>query len=241
MRYLITSDWHIDSRLAGVQRIDEIRGVVSHLAEESRRQDVDVIINCGDFFDPCTPRDLFWATELIRLVRQLHDAAKQGSIWIAGNHDTVQDSWGQTTLSPLAAVADLLPGLHIVEDPTWIPGFNTLAIPHPRAGRRVHGARLDDAVALAQPGCIVAAHLIVPGALLGSESREMSRGRDETLDAATITALDPCIVLNGHYHKPQVVAGPTPIQIPGALIRHTFGEAGNDPRYLLIDTENEHI
>ena len=237
MRYLVTSDWHIDSRLAGVQRIDEIRGVVAHLANESRRRDIDVVINCGDFFDPCTVRDLFWSAELIRLARQLHDAVRQGSVWIAGNHDVVQDSWGQTALSPLQAVADLIPGMHVVEDPTWIPAFEILAIPHPRGGRRAHGEDLGAAIARATPGCVVTAHLTVPGALLGSESKELARGQDETIDLTALKALEPWVVLNGHYHKPQVIDGHVPVHIPGALIRHTFGEAGNESRFLVIDTE----
>jgi DNA repair exonuclease SbcCD nuclease subunit len=236
MRYLITSDWHTDSHTAGHPREAEIDDTIKIIEAACIANRVDVVVNLGDYFDPCTPQDLYWASRLIRHARRLHESALRGSIWIAGNHDTVADSRGQTGLSPLAEVADVFPGMHVCEDPTWIPEFNFLAIPHPRGTKTSFQDALSRALSAAKSGCVVGAHLTVPGALTGSESTDMARGRDETIPAGGIQGLQPAAVFNGHYHRGQVIGvNGMEVHIPGSIVRHTFAEAGNESAYLLVD------
>lgn len=93
-----------------------------------------------------------------------------------------------------------------------------------------------DAKAFAAGPVIVAAHMTVPGASLGSESKEMARGRDLDLPVDSIAALRPRYVFNGHYHRAQVVPGPVPVIIPGSPWRVTFGEAGDiDKGFLVVE------
>jgi DNA repair exonuclease SbcCD nuclease subunit len=85
-------------------------------------------------------------------------------------------------------------------------------------------------------GCplIVAGHLSIEGATLGSETSDMARGRDVQFPrhACGTRNANVTLMCNGHYHKRQTVNG---IECPGSLARLAFGEESNEPRWLEVE------
>jgi exonuclease SbcD len=252
MKILISSDWHLDAITAGVPRVSELDLYLEALEEVIESQEIDAAILGGDYFDPGGMRAHELTALLIEAVGRL---ARRLShlIVIAGNHDVVETSEGWTTLSPLreaiAAFGGMpgacnvkvaeKPGFHLLTTPFHIPNrVGVLALPY--TARAVDAQRdLERAVQEASEfggKLVVMGHMTVPGASLGSESKEMARGRDLDLPVATIAELRPRFVFNGHYHRAQVVPGPVPVIIPGSPWRVTFGEAGDvDKGFLVVE------
>lgn len=162
-----------------------------------------------------------------------------------------------TVLSPLASVLEVSQpnppwGVfsRVYELPTYerlhamLP-LDVLALPYVAAafcrtpdGKPVdlHGAAIAAASAARSkegehhPPLVVIGHYTdIPGALSGSESEEMARGRSTTFPAREIGALRPALVANGHYHRHQVVDCGPGVQVvcPGSPLRYTFGERGD--------------
>lgn len=247
LRFLITSDWHMDARTAGRPRFDEWVAHSELLIDIVKRREVDVVAFLGDAHDPGQGLGPLYAAELIRAALALTEAARLGSIWVAGNHDVVERYPVTTTLSPLVAVAeaycDFYDGqrfLWVSEHPETadVSGVKLLLLPY--VSRTAWRAGVTSAAALEEaanrdPGTplVVLAHMTVPGAVQGSESQEMSRGRD--VDLPDLAALAPALVANGHYHRHQVVRRDgVDVVIPGSPLRNTFGEAADQHKGCVI-------
>lgn len=77
---------------------------------------------------------------------------------------------------------------------------------------------------------LIVGHLMIEGIAVGSETRDMPRGRDVFLPIDSLRDHFPdAKIVNGHYHDGQMYKG---VHIPGALARFTVGEAQNTPRFL---------
>lgn len=251
MKIVISSDWHLDAMTAGVPRAAELEPYLDALEETIEAQEVDAAILCGDFFDPGGMRAHELTAVLIQAVGRLARRL-ESLVIIAGNHDVVETSEGWTTLSPLAAAIATFGGEMGACD-VWVaerPGFRPIYGAHTPASvgvlalpytARAVDARADHQRALEEASTfggalVVAAHMTVPGAVLGSESKELARGRDLDLPIETLADLRPRFVFNGHYHRAQVVPGPVPVVIPGSPWRITFGEAGDaDKGFLVVE------
>jgi len=220
-------------------------GFVEHFGAQMSAAETTLLLHLGDVFDPGRD-DLRWSSRLMALARELSSHARF-AIWLAGNHDVVDRTEVVTSLSPLREAASMSPcGLTVAERPgVYVlgvpdePDIVVLALPYPS---RVDLERWDDLVSEAiasvpsGAGVIVASHLCVDGARLGSESREMNRGQDVFLRAEWLDAVEPVVVVNGHYHDRQVVpCGRHEVQIPGAPIRHTFADSAAARGGLLIE------
>lgn len=252
MKILISSDWHLDAITAGVPRIAELESYLDALEEAIETQDIDAAILGGDYFDPGGMRAHELTAILIQAVGRLARRL-ENLIIIAGNHDVVESSEGWTTLSPLReAIAAFgrgmgacdvwvaeRPGCRLIHTPfSTANRVSVLALPY--TARAVNVADdLKRAIADAadrEGKLIVIGHMTVPGAALGSESKEMARGRDLDLPVERLAELRPTYVFNGHYHRAQVVQGPVPVIIPGSPWRVTFGEAGDaDKGFLVVE------
>lgn len=246
MKILISSDWHLDAVTAGVPRVAELEPYLDAIEEAIETQGIDAAILLGDFFDPGGMRAHELTTILIRAVYRLAGCVND-IVVVAGNHDVVETSEGWTTLSPLraavSAAGDLVADVWVAEQPGFqLCGygskklFGVLALPYVARAAEKSGL-VDEAIldAMRFDGpLIVAGHMTVPGAILGSESKELARGRD--LDFPDISELKPVYAFNGHYHRAQVVDGPVPIVIPGSPWRVTFGEADDaDKGFLVVE------
>ena len=116
MKIAVSSDWHVDTVTAGVEREPELRDHIDALALFGRRhrsQGTGLIV-MGDYFDPGTRRDCERAAFLIDAWRMLRDHY-DWSVWLAGNHDVVERcSYDaeqnvldfSTVLTPLRACVD---------------------------------------------------------------------------------------------------------------------------------------
>jgi predicted phosphodiesterase len=64
----------------------------------------------------------------------------------------------------------------------------------------------------------------------------MSRGRDLDLPLARIAELRPALVVNGHYHKPQVVqTGGVEVVIPGSPLSFTTDDPAAGKGYVVAE------
>lgn len=254
MKILLTSDWHIDARTAGVPRYEELTIYIEELVRVVLREKVDFIFHLGDFFNPGGMLVPLYTAKIINIVRAFEhqlfgESACEAMVLIAGNHDTIEDSRGPTVLSPLAAMYQFSDQVHVCERPQAFElvgrgavRLGVLALPY--VARAAYNAvntasAFENAAKLPDIPLVVIGHQTVPGALLGSETRDMPRGRELELPTEAIAKLKPSLVANGHYHRAQTVSSyGLEIVIPGSPQRLTFGER-NDTRkgYTIVEIQ----
>lgn len=257
MKILLTSDWHLDAVTAGVPRLGEFSKYIGKIVQAVKEHDVDIIAVLGDYFDPGKMNGPELTSVIFDAADRLGGSGADRVIWIAGNHDVVESPGGWTTISPLDYAIDNGAFCHgnegkcahhcVFQRPTFSrftnDEFGVLALPYTSRSSNA-SEELSTALASAEEHrsaekpVIVLGHLSVPGAVQGSESKEMARGRDSDLPFDSIAKLSPALVANGHYHKAQVVKGPGGIDvlIPGSPHRFTFGERNDsDKGFLIVD------
>jgi DNA repair exonuclease SbcCD nuclease subunit len=242
-----SSDWHGDASTSGLDRFDEVASaahVVADAAIDARRTDEVFFVFGGDLCDPDTTRAFRAIALAIDIARKL-SANGVPSLWIAGNHDTIENERGSTVLEPLAAMAE-----HHASDSAWIevceeprdlcPGLGVEILVLPYVAR----ARAYDPVDVVKKACpedghahrvLVFGHLTVPSAERGSESDDFARGRDLVFPVEACRARwgDRAFLANAHYHRRQVTRDG--VHIPGSLARLRHDEEQHEPGYLVID------
>lgn len=256
MKLFIVSDLHADASTNGLDRFDEIRAALFNavdaaIGEAQRTNPKNVLfIFAGDLCDPDTTRSF-------RAIGLAIDAAlclsrfSIGSIWIAGNHDVIENDRGSTILEPLQMVAVNNGMIKVVERQEVIvrrishihspDHFAIVALPYvARANHydpsefvreRCFGMAQSDGYA----PVVVVGHLTVPSAERGSESDDFARGRDMIFPVAECRRRwgDRCVLVNGHYHRKQVTKDG--VHIPGSLARLRHDEEQHEPGYLVIE------
>src|SRR5918995_1409710 len=120
MRILHTSDWHIGRSFHGHATLDALRGVLEALAEQVRRNQVDVVIVAGDVFDSATPAGPCY-TLLTDTLVALRDTGAQVVV-TSGNHDSPARLGFQAQL--------LREGIHVLTDPLTLATPVTVADEH---------------------------------------------------------------------------------------------------------------
>jgi DNA repair exonuclease SbcCD nuclease subunit len=245
MKILVTSDWHMDTVTAGIPRLNDIENFMKLLLDVIEKEEVDLLLHLGDFFNPGTMLVPVYTAKLMEFIQKLYYKDEVDVILIAGNHDVIEDSRGYTTISPLNFINRIGGSCDIVERPSLICinadiAVNFLCLPYV-AKSAYDPSDLDNVIKYIEKlsysslKLIVAGHMTVPGAMMGSESKEMSRGRESVFPIDKIKALNPDMILNGHYHKAQVV-NPSGVIIPGSPVRFNFGEKDdNEKGYILIN------
>ena len=254
MRFLITSDWHIDAVTLGVPRRPEVLRYAKHLVGAVTHERIDAVIFAGDGFDPGDMLASLYLADLLSCFRALMHASRLKRIYvIAGNHDVVEVDSALSTLKPLGMVEGIVLG----EEPCVcrLEGFGErvaiMLMPYiSRAWAQLRLAGVDpgpDALAGAAFGAARAAkadgfklvtvgHQTVPGAKLGSESAEMSRGRELDIPFRELSLLEPELVINGHYHKPQTVqCGRVSVVIPGSPLSFTTDDPPTGKGYVVAE------
>jgi DNA repair exonuclease SbcCD nuclease subunit len=240
MRFYIASDWHADASTNGLDRFDEIHSAaftVADAAIESQKAGIDsAFIFAGDLCDPDTTRSFHAIGLAIQIAL---DLAKHRvpSLWIAGNHDVIENDRGSTVLEPLQMVADYVADLITVADIPirWRCGDRMVfALPYAARSRAYDPIEIMSNARLASIDLIVG-HLTVPSAERGSESDDFARGRDMIFPVAECRRRwgDRCILVNGHYHRKQITKDG--VHIPGSLARLRHDEEQHEPGYLVIE------
>ena len=248
MKILVTGDWHLDARTAGLDRFEDLRAAVNWTVEVSEREHVDLYVMLGDLCDPDTTRShraIGLATETAAALADRGIA----QVWTVGNHDVIEDGTGSTTMAALAGWSRLRrfspandsPMFHVAEEPMHVPRFmgttnDLLLFPFTARAKAYEPAKIIERAQLSN-GCtkvLVFGHLNVIGADDGSEVEDFPRGREVVFPTDAIIAKwgDRAMMFNGHYHRRQTVRG---VRMPGALGRLGFGEVNNPAGVLLVE------
>jgi len=252
MRFLVSSDWHVDAITAGVERLPELAEYVSALETAIHEHEVDTVLNLGDLWDPGSIQDARWATFVYESFLHLGAATRVGRtssmscglVAIPGNHDVIDTSSPMSTLSPLRVTDPRC--VRVLEAPTVLELGQVayLALPYVSRAyertddyRRALGEAFERAHKLRNGGfsIVVGGHLSFDGMHPGSESTDMAHGREVPFPVQLVEELRPALVVNGHYHARQTIRrGELDIEIPGAPITFTFGEAKDGGHGFLI-------
>jgi DNA repair exonuclease SbcCD nuclease subunit len=237
MKIVVSSDWHLDHVTHGVARFAELRDAAHHTVDVAIAEGAEAYVFAGDLCDPDSGSCVFRAVQVAIEVAQRLKARKIQSIWVAGNHDVIEDGSGDTTLSPMRALGCDDPGscawAFVVEQPRVIELMTRKTILCLPFAATSHGYDVEKFVKATAPGNILSvSHLNVPGVIPGEETTEMPRGR-EVLLPTELVKTKANLVLNGHYHRQQMTADG--VWIPGSLARLTFGEEGNLPGFLVME------
>lgn len=251
MRALLFSDIHLDAVTAGRARRNEVLRFIDAAVTHACQEKIELIIFSGDAHDPGSVLDPLYTSDLIRrffaCVRAEHAPA---IVAVAGNHDVVDTSElylesPVTTLTPIRAAAvscltaeDRL-RVNVFDRPDTsivAPGVAVLGLPyvsrvHLKACVAWDRHAFEKAKGFVRDGnkLVVVAHRVVPGAQISSESLEMAKGQDQQFPFEAVAALEPCLVINGHYHARQIVKRDgLSIVVPGSGLRFTFGEASEE-------------
>lgn len=233
MRALVTADWHADTVTCGVPRLPELERATEEMLECARKE-ADVFIFLGDL---CNPDKGARTIAAMTMAAQFVSRLKIPSVWLVGNHDVVDSDCNLTTLGPLEAMADCVVVKELISFDCH--GASLLCFPYVPLARRPpdwneavrHFAISEMAQHRHQEQAVVVlSHCTqIFGTIPGSEL-DMRRGPEQVLPAEI--AERGIYTLSGHYHERTVTSS---LAIPGAPLRHTFGEELHEPSYLLVD------
>lgn len=234
MKLVASSDWHLDQSTAGVDRYDDMDHAIDESVDAAITLKADAYLMCGDLTDPNTVRSHRASAKAIEVQRTLDDANIE-PIFVAGNHDVIEDGSGMTTMSALAATGRGL----VFEQPTmWQQDCATIiALPFTATSHdydpdafihECHKRAADFQGPVFIPG-----HLNLEGISPGSETTHMPRGRNVYWPTDAIKECFPnAVVIGGHYHTPQEYKGVT---IIGSMVRLRFDERDNTPGYIVVE------
>jgi DNA repair exonuclease SbcCD nuclease subunit len=243
VKAVISSDWHVDHTTHGVRRFVDVAKAVRRTIDFALDNRVDLYVFGGDLCDPDAGSVVFRCVELaIETALRLAD---QGiiSVWIAGNHDVIEDGSGDTTLSPLRALSFTSPHVFVCESPCVLNfdrskfRASVMALPFTPTtrGYDVEKTIFELGPQLNFTPALSISHLNVPGVIPGEETTEMPRGREVMLPVPTLNKWVRWMV-NGHYHRQQRTDDG--VWIPGSLARLTFGEESHEPSFLFLEGES---
>jgi len=230
---IVVSDLHLDAVSSGVPRFEDVRRALRQSVERAKQ--LEAIWMClGDVTDPGV-RSYRAIAEAIEVAREL-DKAGVSNLWLAGNHDVVEDGRGTTTLSPLKAAE--LPFTAVADRPSvahFDRELSVLCLPYVPSAVAYDPAEAVGRLApeLRHSRRLVVGHLDHEDAAHGSESGEMAKGRPVFWPTDALREhLPDALLLGGHLHRRQVIGD---VQIVGSLERLAFDEEHNQPGYLQIE------
>jgi exonuclease SbcD len=88
MRILHTADWHLGDRLGRIDRTDDLRQAVEHIAQYCGGEKVDVLLVAGDLFSELAGPDSL--RDAVRHLREVFEGFLRGGgtiLTLTGNHD----------------------------------------------------------------------------------------------------------------------------------------------------------
>ncbi len=223
MRIVASSDWHHDVITMGRRRSVELEASAWLSVQKACVEKCDAYLFAGDLSNPETDRAHAAVAFAVRCALEL-DSAGVPSVWLLGNHDFITDNT-TSVLQPLLELSFRVPRVHVVTTRKSIAVQTSCGIlevvcrPHEQQ-RGEDGPRVSEA-----DRRIALGHMAVPGALLGSETYDMPRGRD---DQFFDPPPDVELKLHGHYHRAQVV---NDVHVIGSLMRLNVSEADNQPSF----------
>lgn len=235
MKILLFSDAHGDSSTAGMRRIDDISRGFQRVTSIALEREVDIVSYLGDLADPDC------GSIIVRVLDQMFLMATTLSdnhitfFLIAGNHDTIEDGSGISTLHPL----DRISNVFVYERPggMTIGDYEFAFLPYPTRVTHYDPAKvlptLFDAEKQRGRKRIVLGHCTdVRGARAGSESGDLARGGSLSFPIDQCKELEVDLMGNGHFHHQQVTEDG--VHIPGSLECIRFDEEQNTPGIFIV-------
>lgn len=244
MKIVFASDFHLDWRTHGIDRFADLEKAVMQTVDMAYEQEAAAYIFGGDLCDPDSGSRTFRCVELAIRVAMILQDAKIPSLWVAGNHDVIEDGSGQTTLTPLRAFDGFDEQLvYVAEEPGVFDLGNgvppILALPFAATSHTYDPAVvLRNWKQLLGKPLVTVSHLSVLGIAPGEETTEMPRGRDIVFPIEELQGVKNVTCLQGHYHRQQTFnpgEGYPLIHVAGSLVRLTFNEEGNSPGFLIVE------
>ena len=242
MKIVVTSDWHLDAMTDGVQRSVEIERLVDHSVMVAIEEQASLYIFAGDLCNPDGWNAIRAMAKSIDVAMKLneHDIP---SVWVAGNHDVLEDGLGTTTLTPLVA-ADV--AMHVFEQPGEIVfsgnirnklNVSIVGLPFTPSSHKYDPettVRKMSRMKLGEPTLVIG-HLNLKGISAGSETKELARGREVYWPVDAIKKKWPgCVMIGGHYHYAQEYED---VHIVGSLARLRHDEEDHDPSIMILNLE----
>lgn len=243
MKIVAISDVHADAVTSGVQRFDEVQRHMLAAMGAAIREKADLFCFLGDLCDPDSGPVVFRCVELAIFIASQLEKNGIRSVWLAGNHDVIEDGRGSTTIDPLHGIVGGLVSVATEPRAYQLEGLRVTCLPYLSARREASKKTIAQEVeamrGFAGPQ-LVLAHLTPRGIIPGEEAAEMARGREIYLpDAELLAARDgrPMLVLCGHIHKRQRHVAPSglPVEIVGSAALFTHGEEHHRPGYLVVE------
>jgi len=238
VKILATSDWHVDALTDGVPRWEETEAIINHTVDVAIAEHVELYLMLGDLCDPDGWNSVRAIAKTLEVAGRLADA-DIASVWVAGNHDVVEDGNGTTMLSPLAA-SQL--ATHVFEQPAEIcicPNGNIplrlVGLPFTPSSHAYDPVKVVRSFGREKRNehTIVLGHLNLEGISAGSETKEMVRGREVFWPLDVIAKRWPnATLLGGHYHRAQEFKG---VHVIGSLARLKHNEEDSEPSMLFLE------
>lgn len=252
---------HIDPATGLSSRLLDILGSFDQLVEYAIREQVDLIIFCGDAYRTREPSQTH-QREFAKRISRLSDAGIPVFL-LTGNHDLPSAAGRATsteifsTLSVRNVWVSSRPEVYRI--PTKSGDVQVASLPWPRRGallsredtRNLNFEQINERMqavlsniipALAEQldpslPSVLAAHVWVAGATLGTE-KMMTIGQEHTLLLSTVANRAFDYVALGHIHRGQVLFNTPPVVYAGSLERLDFGDEGDEKGFYVIDIQS---
>lgn len=233
MKFVVTGDWHGDAQTHGVRRFEDVREAAHATVDAAIAEGAIAYAFLGDLCDPDSGARTFRVIQLALEIAMRLKERSIASIWLAGNHDVIEDGSGDTTLSPLRALGG---NVYVAESPSML-GVGSVrfwTLPFAATARHYDPEKAAKLIDGPRERNVVLGHLTeISGVEPGEETLEMPRGRGVRLPVEELVPR-ACMIFNGHFHRRQKVG---PVWLPGALARLTFCEEGHSPGFMVAEVE----
>ena len=249
----------IDPETGLSTRLGDFLAALDQLIDYALENKADLVLFCGDAYKTREPSQ----TQQREFARRINRLASSNIpvFLLAGNHDMPNATWRATTteiFNTLAVkniyVSSNKPATYII--PTASGDVQVVAVPWLRRSTLLNredyknltleqvNERIQEALtrvisekaAALDPSvpAVLAAHLWVTGAKVGSESM-MTIGQEPAVLLSNIALPAFDYVALGHIHKRQVLRESPPVVYSGSLERVDFGEENDEKGFYVVD------
>lgn len=260
----VESYGHIDSATGLSTRLDDILSALDRVIDYALKNDVDLIVFCGDAYKSREPGQ----TQQREFAKRISRLSENGIpiFLLVGNHDQ-PNATGKATSTEIfdtlgvknvyvASKPDIycIPTKHGEVQVVSLPWLRRSALLSKEDTKNLNFEQLNERMQITLAGIIdtfakkldsalpsvLAAHVWVVGATLGTE-KMMTIGQEHTLLLSNVANPAFDYVALGHIHKSQVLNHDPPVVYSGSLERLDFGDEDDEKGFYVIDIETNAI
>lgn len=251
---------HIDSATGLSTRLDDILSALDRVIGYALKNDVDLIVFCGDAYKNREPSQ----TQQREFAKRINRMSESGIpiFLLIGNHD-LPNATGKATSTEIfdtLAVKNVyvaskpevyrIPTRHGIAQVVSLPWLRRSALLSREDAKNLNFEQLNERMQKTLTGiidtlagkldsalpAILAAHVWVVGAALGTE-KMMTIGQEHTLLLSNVANPAFDYVALGHIHKQQVLKQNPPVVYAGSLERLDFGDEDDEKGFYVVDIE----